>query len=156
METTSDAKGGDAGAEDRLSAALERLASIQKSVRELNLEAQQIRRRIKDFDVNIDALNLLATVRSRYEKRGEEQVLEDVIRYARQTGMPLEPYGSEDPPQNLVASDSMPLNSVPPSAEAVEKSTGPGRQGKSSGLVKVISQLMAAAALTMGLFVLIH
>ena len=141
----------DARSDDRLAAALERLASIQKSILELNQEANQIRRHIKDFDVNVDALNVLAIVQSKDAKSGEGKVLEDMIRYARQTGMTMGAYGGEKisrMPEEAVLVDSVPL--------AVEKSMEPGGERSAGGVLKLLSQFVVAAAVTTGLFVLIH
>ena len=141
----------DARSDERLAAALERLASIQKSLMELNQEAARIRRHIQDFDVNVDALNLLATARSKDEKSGGGKVLEDVIRYARKTGMQMGAHGGEDIPR--MPEDPVPMNLAP---SAFERNTESREGGKSSGFLKLLSQLAVAAAVTTGLFVLIH
>jgi len=140
----------DASGDDRLASALERLASIQKSILELNVEANQIRRHVKDFDLNVDALNLLAIARSRDEKSGGGNVLADVVRYARQTGMQVGVPGSEEispVPEEEEAREPRPL--------ALEENAEPERE-RSLGALKLISQLVVAAAVTTGLFVLIH
>lgn len=140
----------DASGADRLASALERLASIQKSILELNQEANQIRRHVKDFDLNVDALNLLAIARSRDEKSGGENVLADVVRYARQTGMQMGAPGSGDispMPEEEKAHEPRPL--------ALEEYAEPERE-RSLGVLKLVSQLVVAAAVTTGLFVLIH
>ena len=137
--------------DDRLAAALERLAGIQKSILELNQEANQIRRHVKDFDLNVDALNILAIARSRDEKGGAGKVLEDVISYARQTGMPMGAHGGED--ISRIPEEAEPLDSVPPAVEEIMEPRG-GRG--SGGVLKLLSQFVVAAAVTTGLFVLIH
>ena len=140
----------DASCDDRLASALERLASIQKSILELNVEANQIRRHVKDFDLNVDALNLLAIARSRDEKSGGGNVLADVVRYARQTGMQVGAPGSEDTapvPEEEKAREPRP--------SALEENAEPERE-RSLGALKLVSQLVVAAAVTTGLFVLIH
>ena len=141
----------DARGDERLAAALDRLASIQKSMLELNQEANRIRRHVKDFDLNVDALNILAIARSRDEKSGGGKVLEDVVRYARQTGMRT----GADAGGNVsrIAEEAVPLDPVPP---AMEKSMEPGEGRSSGGVLKLLSQLVVAAAVTTGLFVLIH
>lgn len=141
----------DARNDERLAAALERLAGIQKSIMELNQEAARIRRHIQDFDVNVDALNLLATARSRDEKSGGGKVLEDVIRYARKTGMQMGAQEGEDVAP--MSRDTAPMNPVPP---AVEQSIELRGERRSSDFLKLLSQLVVAAAVTTGLFVLIH
>ena len=141
----------DARSDDRLAAALERLASIQKSILELNQEANQIRRHVKDFDVNVDALNVLAIVRSRDEKSGGGKVLEDVIAYARQTGTRMGAYGGED--VSRTSDDSAPPHSTLP---ADEKNMEPGGERRSGGYMNLLSQFVVAAAVTIGLFILIH
>lgn len=141
----------DARSDERLAAALERLAGIQKSIMELNQEAARIRRHIQDFDVNVDALNLLATARSRDEKSGGGKVLEDVIRYARKTGMQMGAQEGEDVAP--MPRDPAPMNPVPP---AVEQSIELRGERRSSDFLKLLSQLAVAAAVTTGLFVLIH
>ena len=145
-----DAKRSDA--DDRLMAALERLADIQVSISELNQEAARIRRHIQDFDVNVDALNVLAIVRSKDERFGRGKVLEDVIRYARQTGMPME--GAQGGEDVLRSSDSLARSATP--APAHERSAGSGEERASSDRLRVAAQVAAAVAVTIGLFVLIH
>ena len=145
-----DAKRSDA--DDRLMAALERLADIQVSISELNQEAARIRRHIQDFDVNVDALNVLAIVRSKDERFGRGKVLEDVIRYARQTGMPM--VGAQGGEDILRSSDSPARFATP--APAHERSVESGEERESSDRLRVAAQVAAAVAVTIGLFVLIH
>ena len=144
-----DAKRSDA--DDRLMAALERLAGIQVSISELNQEAARIRRHIQDFDVNVDALNVLAIVRSKDEKFGRGKVLEDVISYARQAGMPVSVQGGEDIPRS---SDSLVRPDTP--APAHENSVESRGVSASVDRLRVLAQVAAAAAVTISLFVLIH
>ena len=135
-----------AGSEERLNNTVERLTRIYGSITELNREANRIRVHIKDFDVNVEALNMLANARSRDEQGGGMQVLQDLIRYARQTGTQIEAYEGEGALQT--PDDSIPL--------AVEKSIEVSGDRESRGLLKLLSQLAAALAVTLGLFVLIH
>ena len=137
----------DARSDERLKAALERLASIQRSILELNHEANRIRRYIRDFDVNLDALNILANVQGKDEKGGGVQVLEDLIRYARQTGTHLEAHGESG------GTSQTPGESARP---AVERSMEHVAERESGGLLKLLSQLAVAIVVTLGLFVLIH
>ena len=139
----------DAGSEERLINAVERLTAIQKSVLKLNQEANRIRTHIRDFDINVDALNVLANVRSRDEKGGGAQVLEDVIRYARQTGAPLSSHEGRRAP-------GRPEGAAQTRVEDSGKSIERGREREATGLLKLLAQLVAAAALTSGLFALIH
>ena len=141
----------DARSDERLAAALERLAGIQKSIMELNQEAARIRRHIQDFDVNVDALNLLATARSRDEKSGGGKVLQDAIRYARKTGMQMGAQGGEDVAP--VLRDPASMNVTPP---ALEMNMESREERRPSDFLKLLSQLLVAAAVTTGLFVLIH
>jgi hypothetical protein len=141
----------DARSDDRLVAALDRLAGIQKSILELNQEANQIRRHVKDFDLNVDALNLLAIARSRDEKRGGGKVLEDVVRYARQTGMRTGADGGEN--LSRITEETMSRNPVPPT---MENTVEPEEERGFGGVLKLLSELVVAAAVTTGLFVLIH
>ena len=145
-----DAKRSDA--DDRLMAALERLAGIQVSISELNQEAARIRRHIQDFDVNVDALNVLAIVRSKDERLGRGKVLEDVIRYARQTGMPMG--GAQGGEDILRSSDFLAQSATP--APAHERSVESGEERALSDRLRVVAQVAAAVAVTIGLFVLIH
>ena len=141
----------DAGSEKRLMDAVERLTRIQKSVLELNQEANRIRRHIKDFDVNLDALNILANVRSKDEKDGGVQVLEDLIRYARETGTQLTACEMRVPPR-----EDTPLTLDDSVKSTVEKKLEYTKERESQGLLRILSQLLIAAAITSGLFVLIH
>ena len=137
-----------AGSEERLVNAVERLTGIQKSILELNREANRIRAYIKDFDVNMEALNILANVRSRDEQGGGVQVLEDLVRYARQTGTQIDAYEGGGAPR-------MPDEAALPETEAEKRVEHSGERAP-GGLWKVVTQLVAAAAVTSGLFVLIH
>lgn len=148
-EAMMDAKRSDA--DDRLMAALERLAGIQISISELNQEAARIRRHIQDFDVNVDALNVLAIVRSKDEKFGRGKVLEDVISYARQTGMPVSVQRDED----IRRSPDSPVRLDPP-APAHQSSVESREERASADRLRVLAQVAAAAAVTIVLFVLIH
>ena len=136
----------DAGSEERLVNAAERLTRIYGSILELHQEANRIRAYIKDFDVNVEALNMLANVRSKDEKGGGIQVLQDLIRYARQTGTRIDAYEGEAAPPT-------PDDSIQPT---VEKSIEHAGERESRGLLKLLSQLAVALAVTLGLFVLIH
>ena len=135
-----------AGGEERLINAVERLTVIQRSILELNREANRIRMHIRDFDVNMDALNILANVRSKDEQGGGVQVLEDLIRYARQTGTQIDAH--EGAGARRTSDDA----AVP----EVEKRIEPAGERASGGLWKLVTQLAVAAAVTSGLFVLIH
>ncbi len=137
--------------DERLMAALERLAGIQVSISELNQEAARIRRYIQDFDVNLDALNVLALVRSKDERFGPGKVLGDVIRYARQTGMPV---GAEDGEVLLRGADSPARFDT--SAPEYERPVESSDEEAPAGLVRVLAQVAAAVAVTIALFVLIH
>ena len=131
---------------DRLRAALDRLTSIQKSVLELNQESLRIRRHIGDFDVNVDALNILATVRSKDQKGEGEKVLEDLVRYARQTGTQVDVLGS----------DFAPPPPDDPVLPVVERQPDQSEEKTLQDRWKLFSQLAAAIAVTFGLFALIH
>ena len=139
-----------AGADDeeRLMNAVKRLTGIQKSILELNREANRIRTHIKDFDVNMEALNILANVRSRDEQGGGVRVLEDLIGYARQTGTPIDTGEVRDVPRTHD-------QAVAPPAEVEKRIEHPGEPA-SRRLLKLLTQLAVAAAVTSGLFVLIH
>ena len=136
----------DADREERLRNAVEQLTRIQRSVLELNREAQRIRMYIRDFDVNVEALNILARVRSRDEKGGGVQALEDVIRYARLTGVHFKVFENTVTPGMLE-------HSIQTETEKYIECT---EERKSVGLLKLVTQLAAAVAVTSGLFVLIH
>ena len=135
-----------AGSEEHLINAVERLTVIQRSILELNREANRVRMHIRDFDVNMDALNILANARSRDEQGGGMQVLQDLIRYARQTGTHIDAYEGGGVPRKF--DDALP----PEVEESIEH---PGERA-SGGFLKLVTQLVAAAVVTSGLFVLIH
>ena len=132
--------------DDRLRAALDRLTSIQTSKLGLNQEALRIRKHIKDFDVNVDALNILADVRSKDQKGEGARVLEDLIRYARLTGTQVD----------TQAGDAV----APPSGDAmlsvVERQPDQSEEKTLQDRWKPFFQLAAAIAVTLGLFALIH
>lgn len=141
----------DVETDDRLTTALERLTRIQRSILELNQEAMRIRRHIKDYDLNVDALNILATVRSKDEKGGGVQVLQDLLGYARQTGTQLEAYevgGTHRTGTPRTLDDSV--------KSTVERSVENAVEKTSRGVVKLLSQLVIALVVTSGLFALIH
>lgn len=132
--------------DDRLKDALDRLTSIQTSKLDLNQEALRIRKHIRDFDVNVDALNILADVRSKDQKGEGARVLEDLIRYARQTGTQVDLPGSG-------AAPPLPGETVLP---VVERPPDHSDERALRGRWKLFSQLAAAIAVTFGLFALIH
>lgn len=140
--------GADAATDDRLVQALERLTRIYGSIADLHREAIQVRTRLRDLDINVEALNMLASARSKDEKGDGELVLTDLFRYARRTGMQVEAQEYLAPP--LV------LHEVrvpePESESRVENSEGPAPKG----LLKLLTQVAVAMAVTSGLFVLIH
>ena len=137
----------DAPSDERLKAALKRLTSIQRSMVELNQETNRIRRHIRDFDVNLDALTILANVRGKDEKGGGVQVLEDLITYARHTGTDLRIHGESG------GSSQTPGESARP---VVEHSMEHAEERESRGLLKLLSQLAVAIVITLGLFFLVH
>ena len=136
----------DADGEERLRSALERLTNIQKSILELNQEANQIRRHIRDFDVNIEALSILATVRTKDQKSDGVRLLSDISEYARQTGIHLDALpmsdSSTEPPPSRAQSDSHLRVRTETTAQRPKW--------------KTVSQLVVAALVTVGLFVLVH
>ena len=132
--------------DDRLSAALERLTSIQKSRLELSQEANQIRRHIKDFDINVDALNILATVRSKDQTGDGARILAEVNSYARKTGMQVEALEDSEPS----------IDSSSSSSEFVQQFHQKPENTTTSRTWKTVSQFVLAVAVTLGLFVLIH
>ena len=126
---------------------MERLSRIYGSILELNREASQIRTSIRDFDVNVEALNMLASVRSRDQKGSGDQVLHDLISYARQTGSHIEMHG---PSSSFASVD------VPERTPAVENRDDDAEKPPSGEVLKLLTQVAVAIAVTSGLFVLIH
>ena len=141
----------DARSDDRLATALERLTGIQKSIQNLHQEAARIRRHIKDFDVDVDALNLLVTVRSKEETNDGGKLLEHMISYARRTGMPMGVYENEGIAR--MSDRPAPVDRSPPAAE---EGVEPGGERRPAGRLQWVAQILVAAAVTTGLFVLIH
>ena len=135
-----------AGSEERLIQAVERLAEIQRSIQELHREAIGVRTHIRDFDFNMDALNILATVRSKYDADGGTQLLQDLIRYARRTGTPIGVHEVDV----IIGTPDEPVRAT------VEPGMEHAAEGAPGGLLKLVSQLAVALAVTVGLFVLIH
>ena len=136
----------DAESEDRLTDALERLTNIQKSVVNLNQEANQIRRYIKDFDVNVDALNVLASVRSKDQQGDGSQILEDVTKYAHLAGIQIE---LSEPKQCQYRNGDQNQHGSQVRVEYTQ-------QEMFSDSFKLLTQLIIATVITAGLFTLIH
>lgn len=132
--------------EERLVEVVERLTTNQKSVHELQLEANRIRRYISDYDVDMEALNLLVSVRMRAGEDGGTRVLEDLFRYARLTGTRF------DAPEGLPAPGRRAEDAPPVVEQKVERE----EERESGSLWKFLAQLAAALAVTTGLFALIH
>lgn len=142
METTTNSQH-----EARLIEAVERLTEIRSSIDELNKEANRIRAHIKDFEIDVNAVNILTVVR-RSDKSGDgTRLLAEVVEYARRTGMALEAMTPASPlaepaPATLTATD--------------------GQWNSEEVLVvtqsrwKTVSQLALAVAITLGLFALVH
>lgn len=139
-----------AGTEERLIEAVERLASIQRSMMDLRKETNLVRNHIRDFDVNMEALNILVTLRSKDEKEGGVPVLEDLVTYARLMGTPLETHVEGDSNRRAL------VESVQASIDERMEHAAEGESRESTGVLKLLSQLLVATALTFGLFVLIH
>jgi nicotinamide mononucleotide adenylyltransferase len=138
---------------DRLTTAVERLVGIQKSVAELNQEANQIRRHMKDFDFNVDALNILATARNKDHGSSGGQLLEEVIKYARQSGTQMPVFGDDHVPPPT--SDEPAPSDSRLRADEKDIEVAAVDEAKSQ-LLKVLGQLVVAVTVTTGLFVLIH
>ena len=136
----------DTDADERLRTALERLTSIQSSVVGLNKEANQLKRHIKDFDINVDALTILANMRSKDQKDGGAQVLTDLTKYAVIAGLRSESHETNLPPAKPVAF-TLPAAGKP-------ESTLPRRAPAER--IKLALQILAAVVITAGLFALIH
>ena len=143
----------DAGTEQKLTDAVERLTSVHKSLKESTKTAHSIRRHIKDFDIDMDALNLLVNLKSGDDNVDKGRVLENLVTYARLTGTPLK--ASVEREARVEGNDLRgPLrDSAPaPNDERMEYAA----ERESRGLLKLLSQIFVAMALTFGLFVLIH
>ena len=139
----------DAGREERLENAAERLTVIYRSITELNREANRIRAHVKDFDINVEALNMLANARSRDEKGGGAQVLQDLFVYARRMGARIDAIDAGE-------GEAAPRRAGDAMRSSVEKSIEAAEEPEPRNLWKLLSQLAAALVLTWGLFVLIH
>ena len=133
--------------ETRLTEAVERLTEIRNSIDELNKEANRIRMHIKDFEIDVNAVNILTTIRWKDNTGGGRRLLEEVVEYARRTGVTFEAMG--------------------PSSQAAVTTTSAvadtdGQWASEEMLVvtqsrwKTMSQLALAVVITLGLFVLIH
>ena len=142
METTTTSQD-----ETRLIEAVERLTEIRSSIDELNKEATRIRVHIKDFDIDMNAVNILTIVRCQDKTGGGRQLLAEVVEYARRTGMTFEAMTparplAEPAPASLTAIDGQWDSEE---VLAVTRSRW-----------KTVSQLVLAVAITLGLFALVH
>ena len=129
----------------RVQDAIDRLTDIQTSIRGLNQEAMRVRNHIRDFDVNMDALNLLVNVRAKEPKDGGRKTLEALVQYARQVGsLPSE----EAPPVPRALQSPASFSTVTP--------TTPSDAPPSGSLLKLASQLTIAMGVTWVLFSLLR
>ena len=133
--------------EIRLIEAVERLTEIRNSVEELNKEANRIRAHIKDFEIDVNAVNILSTVRCKDKPGDGRRLLAEVMEYARKTGMSFEAMG----PSGLQVEAA---SAAWPSGDG--QWTSEEALGTPSNNWKTVSQFAAAVAITLGLFVLIH
>ena len=133
-------------ADARLVDAVERLTKIQKSILDLNQEALRIRNHIRDFDINIEALNILVSIKSRDLQHGGQHVLQDLNIYAEQVGTYAEIGDEGEKADNPVAPPSRPESSS-------EKN---GNHSESPSPLRLVSQLLAAACISLGLFLLVR
>lgn len=133
--------------ETRLIEAVERLTEIRNSIDELNKEAYRIRAHIKDFEIDIDAVNILTTVRCQDKTGDGRRLLAEVVEYARRTGMKFEAMECSGP-QVEAAPAALPSGD----GQWVSEET----LGASPSRWKMVLQFALAVAITLGLFALIH
>ena len=133
--------------ETRLTEAVERLTEIRNSIDELNKEANRIRAHIKDFEIDVNAVNILTTVRCKDKAGDGRRLLAEVVEYARKTGMTFEAMGPSSPPVEE-ASAALPSGDGQWISEEAF--------GTSGNKWKTVSQFATAVAITLGLFALIH
>ena len=133
--------------ETRLTEAVERLTEIRNSIDELNKEANRIRAHIKDFEIDVNAVNVLTTVRCKDKSGDGTRLLAEVVEYARKTGMTFEAMGPSGLQVEAASAALLPGDGQWISEEAL---------GPPSNNWKTVSQFAAAVAVTLGLFVLIH
>ena len=133
--------------EARLTEAVERLTKIRNSIDELNKEANRIRAHIKDFEIDVNAVNILTTARCKDKTGDGGRLLAEVVEYARRTGMTFE----------AMVPSSQPLGNAP-SALAADGQwvSGEAPVGASQSKWMTASQLALAVAITLGLFTLVH
>ena len=133
--------------ETRLIEAVERLTEIRNSIDELNKEANRIRAHIKDFEIDVNAVNVLTTVRCKDKTGDGRQLLAEVVEYARKTGMTFEAMAPSGPSVEE-ASAALPTGDGQWISEETFDTSG--------NKWKTVSQFATAVAITLGLFVLIH
>ena len=133
--------------ETRLIEAVERLTEIRSSIDELNKEANRIRAHIKDFEIDVNAVNILTIVR-RSDKAGDgTRLLAEVVEYARRTGMALEAMGPSE-----VSVGTAPASLATTDGQWHSEEVFTVTQSR----WKTASQFALAVAITLGLFALIH
>ena len=142
METTTTSQD-----ETRLIEAVERLTEIRSSIDELNKEANRIRSHIKDFEIDVNAVNILTIARCQDKTGDGRRLLAEVVEYARRTGMTFEAMGPSE----------VSVETAPAALAATD-----GQWDSEEVLVvtqsrwKTVSQFALAVAITLGLFALVH
>ncbi|MDD9979768.1 MAG: hypothetical protein OXU81_00140 [Gammaproteobacteria bacterium] len=131
----------------RLTEAVDRLTEIRNSIDDLNKEANRIRAHIRDFEIDVNAVNILTNVRCRDKAGDGTRLLVEVVEYARRTGMTFEAMGPFNPSVVVASAASGPRDGQWASGEVREVS-----QSK----WKTVYQFALAVAITFGLFALVH
>lgn len=142
METTTTSQD-----ETRLIEAVERLTEIRNSIDELNKEANRIRVHIKDFEIDVNAVNILTIARCQDKTGNGKRLLAEVAEYARRTGITFEAVGPSEVPVEI-ASAALATSDGQWYGEEMLEDT--------HSRWKTVSQLALAVAITLGLLALVH
>ena len=142
METTTTSQD-----ETRLIEAVERLTEIRNSIDELNKEANRIRVHIKDFEIDVNAVNILTIARCQDKIGNGRRLLAEVAEYARRTGITFEAMEPSNVPVEIV-----------PAAQAASDGQWYGEEilEDTHSRWKTVSQIALAVAITLGLLALVH
>ena len=136
----------DESTKERLVNSLERLRTIQESIFHLNQESTKLRQYIRDFEVDIDALTILANIQSKDRPSNGARLLSTIIQYADIAAVSPE----RASPAAAVAVDTG------DSAVEPDDTRLPLAEGREGGIWRTTFQCVAGVAIAICLFVLVH
>ena len=76
--------------DERVMVYVERISALQKTIQELNGELNRLRQDARINGLDLEALNLVTSLRSRFPQDGGAGIVDNIIHYADLTGVDFE------------------------------------------------------------------